>query len=470
MGASALRWVSIIATAAMLGLPARASHAQELSLEQALDLARQGSGKLGAAQAAIQQAEAQSRAVEGLGGPVVSVGAVGYAYEKRLNVPLEPYASDINGLVNNLPIPPSSLPIPIQVPPLPSSLPVQARDEGVRAMLTGILPLYTGGRIDGVKELAAGRAAESTANARQAAEALGSTVAQRYFALQLARQALLTREQAHAGIARHLQAARRMEARGLIAKIDRLQADVAMSQAEADLLQARHQAALADSALKHILSSPEQAHTLSTPLFVYGEELPPLARCIDQALIQHPGMELVSAKRRQAEGLHQIGVGSLRPTAFAFGATETQKRRPDWVAGIGIQFTLLDGLDRRELLRASDAAKRQVDASEQQARSDIALLVEKAWRDTDQARQRVRSFDAQTEQALEYLRLRSRGLEEGLSTPLDLVDAELNLAKVRIGRAQAAFEHIMALSALLESMGESEQLASWARKGQPLTP
>ena len=447
-----------------------AAQANGLSLEQAIDLARQGSGKLEAAQAGIQQAEAQARSVEGLGGPIVTVGALGYAFDKRLNVPLDPYASNFNGLVNNLPIPPSSLPIPIQVPSLPSSLPVQVRQEGVRGMLTGVLPLYTGGRIDGVKALAAGRTDESAANARQATEALDSTVAQRYFSLQLARQALLTRQQAHEGIAKHLQAAKRMEAQGFIAKVERLQADVAMSQAEADLLQARHQAALADSALAHTLAQPDQTNTLSTPLFVYEAPLPPLQDCIEQAWAHHPGMAIVSAKRRQAEGLHQISRGGLLPTAFAFSAAETQKGRPDWIVGIGIQFTLVDGLDRRELLRASDAAQRQVEASDKQARSDIALLVEKAWRDTDQTRQRVHSFDAQAAQAHEYLRLRTRGLQEGLSTPLDLVDAELNLAKVRIGRAQAAFEHIIALSTLLEAMGSGEQLGSWARKGQPITP
>lgn len=61
----------------------------------------------------------------------------------------------------------------------------------------------------------------------------------------------------------------------------------------------------------------------------------------------------------------------------------------------------------------------------------------------------------------EVLRLREAGLREGTSTTLDLIDAQLNNAKVQTERAQAAHDYVLALAALLESSGLSDEFANY---------
>ena len=89
------RRTAVLALAVLtLALPAGA--AEPLGLERALELAQQRSGKLGGAAAELTQKQEQVLATQGLGGPVVSVAALGYGYEVNRNVSLQPFAGNLN--------------------------------------------------------------------------------------------------------------------------------------------------------------------------------------------------------------------------------------------------------------------------------------------------------------------------------------------------------------------------------------
>mgnify|MGYP000715193130 CR=1 FL=1 len=98
----------------------------------------------------------------------------------------------------------------------------------------------------------------------------------------------------------------------------------------------------------------------------------------------------------------------------------------------------------------------QAELTEQQARSDIALLVEKNWLAVEHARTQYLAQQAQEDLARELLRLREAGQREGTGTLLEWMDARVNLAKVQTERAQTAHQYIQALAALLQSTGQSD--------------
>ena len=59
------------------------------------------------------------------------------------------------------------------------------------------------------------------------------------------------------------------------------------------------------------------------------------------------------------------------------------------------------------------------------------------------------------------LHLRTAALREGTGTALELMDAEVNQAKVATERAQVAYDYVMALARLLESCGLSEAFSRY---------
>ena len=210
---------------------------------------------------------------------------------------------------------------------------------------------------------------------------------------------------------------------------------------------------------------------------MHSQPLPPLAGFIDSALQRHPGLSKVQAKRREASALHEAQEALRRPQVLGYGIGEmgggsglNSNQRPNWVAGVSVFWQLWDSVDRDRLAASSQRKIEQAELVEAQARSDIALLVEKNWLATEHARTQYLAQQAQEDLARELLRLREAGLREGTSTTLELIEARVNLAKVLTERAQAANQYVQALAALLQSCGQADTFAQYLARADILIP
>ena len=66
--------------------------------------------------------------------------------------------------------------------------------------------------------------------------------------------------------------------------------------------------------------------------------------------------------------------------------------------------------------------------------------------------------------AEEYLKAKNAAFLEGMSSSSDLIDAELNLAKVRTERIQTAYQYDVLLAQLLEAAGASDEFMEYMRR------
>ena len=248
-----------------------------------------------------------------------------------------------------------------------------------------------------------------------------------------------------------------MLATGVISRLERLQAQAALADAAQQARKARDEAQLAATALARTLKVVAPLRP-SSPLFVASQPLPALQGFIDAALAQHPGLSKVQAKRREAAALHDAQEALRKPQVLGFGLSDirTGGGKPNWVAGVAVRWTLWDSVDRDQLAASGQRKIEQAELTEQQARSDIALLVEKNWLAVEHARTQYLAQQAQEDLARELLRLREAGQREGTGTLLEWMDARVNLAKVQTERAQTAHQYIQALAALLQSTGQSD--------------
>lgn len=432
---------------------AQATPPAAMSYEAAWQQLLQRSDKLAAAQAATRSASMRAGGLANLGGPVVSLSGTAFAYNVNLRLDLQTVNQRI-GQIEEL------LPIPLPLPTLPSTYTLNRKDSGSSTSVSMIWPLYTGGLNEATKGMASAKTDEARADSERTVGALSTLLVQRYFGAQLAARAASLREAALDTITRHDAAAQRMMEAGVISRIERLQARSALEEARRNALKSRDDAELTATALARTIRNEGPVRP-ANPLFVNTQPLEPLAHFVDAAMLHHPGLALVAAKRQQALQLHAAGEASQRPQLFAFGQRELRTGQADWVAGIGLRYTLWDALDRRALSEASLQQVEQAEHSDAQARSDIALLVEKNWLTLEQARRQFLASQSGIDLAQEVLRLRQAGLREGTSTALDLIDAQLNLAKVQTEQAQAANGYVEALAQLLESCGLHGEFATY---------
>jgi outer membrane protein TolC len=226
---------------------------------------------------------------------------------------------------------------------------------------------------------------------------------------------------------RHLERATRFEQQGLIARVERLNAQVARDEAAREHVRARSDREIAQARLQRLLhrDAPIEA---TTSLFVIKRNFNSLPEWLSTAERQNPVLAAFDARREQAKQSIAIAESRWKPEIFAFGTYALIKHyqtitEPNWIAGIGISFTLFSREDRASKVSAARESLRQVTALEEETRNVVDTAVETAYRRVYQAREQFELLDSTLAAARENLRLRERGFDEGQATSLDVNDA-----------------------------------------------
>ncbi len=322
-------------------------------------------------------------------------------------------------------------------------------------------PIYTGGRIDAAQDVARGQLGEASHQLEMKMEEQFENLARYYFGVVLTKRVLDTKVDVEAGLKKHRDHAVLLEEQGQIAKVERMQSEASYDKAKVERRKVGRDLQIARLALTRMLKSP-RAVIPSDTLFV-NDTMPPLAFFIDKTMANYPGLGILESKKEQATGLIAVEKGKYLPTVAVFGNYSlyeeddlATKLLPDWVVGVGINFPLLDRSGRSGNLRAAKSMVKQLNALQAQARSDLSVLVEKSYRQAEQALEEYQGLRSSLKLAEETIDLREKAFSQGLSTSLDVVDAELFLAGIKTQRAVAVYNYVVTLAKLYAVSGEPE--------------
>lgn len=325
--------------------------------------------------------------------------------------------------------------------------------------IRAVWPIFTGGRITAAQDIARGRTEEARYLLAMKQQAKFEDLAKFYFGVAMTQHVLQTRIDVEQGLKKHFEHALKLEQQGQIAKVERLQAEASYDKARVERQKAARDMEIAQVALTKLLKLDVPAIP-STPLFT-NTSLPPMSAFIDKTLDAYPGLKMLDAKKKQASGLIDAEKGKYYPEVYLYGNyslheddTLAAKTTPDWAVGVGVNIPLMDNSGRSGKVKAAHSAVTQVNYLRAQAERDLSVLVEKTYREALQALEEYNGLSSSLQLARENVRLREKAFSQGLSTSLDVVDAELYQASVRTQRSAAAFQYVISLSRLLAVSGE----------------
>lgn len=138
---------------------------------------------------------------------------------------------------------------------------------------------------------------------------------------------------------------------------------------------------------------------------------------------------------------------------------------PDWVIGIGGKIDLYSRSGRSDKLAAAESTITQVDFLKAQATRDLETLVEKTWREGFTALEEYAGLESSVALADENIRMREIAFTQGLSTSLEVVDAELFHAQVKAQRLSAAYTYVLSLARLLALSNQINEFSAYQMKG-----
>ena len=463
----------MLALTAVMQLPAQ-EQGRTLSLEEALEMTLSDNPAIRAAEFNRRAAQQERRATIGLRMPQIGITG-SYAYlGKDIEIDLNNMKTPVQNLAGQIlqsgMIPSDYIPSISQMlsgaMAASWALPLQDRSLGfVGGDVTG--PLWMGGKINAANRAA--RINEQTARSQgiQQRNALVSELVERYYGLALARQVVVVRQQVVDGVRKHLEDAAALEAQGMISRSEKLYVEFKMSEAERDLQNAQSQVETIAAALNSTIGQTDDYQPV-TAMFIL-ERIEPLDHFRTLAAERNPLLDQVDQKRRLAYEGVRAQRSSFLPQVVAMGGMsfydyQVSKVLPRWAVGVGVNFKLFDGLNREYKYSAAKQTVRRVEALQDKAGNDISVLVEKLYNQMENYRTQMASIEASLAFAEEYLKTKNAAFLEGMSSSTDLIDAELNLAKVKTERIEAAYRYDVSLAQLLEAAGISDEFTAYMRR------
>ena len=300
--------------------------------------------------------------------------------------------------------------------------------------------------------------------------ALISELAERYFQVQLAQQALLVRQKALQTAEQHYSNAQKLEKNGMVAPIETMQAKKAVTDAQREVLACQKDIELAQTALSGVIGEQVLAlSSLTSPLF----EVAPL-RALDyyQGLAKQnfPAIQQAYLKKELTEQNIKAQRAAYLPDVALIGKKYLWSKNlpltePDnWVVGVGLQWNIFNGFSDKNKIAQAKAQQESVEQLTAQAEKDVQTLVKKYYTEIEKQREQLQSLQESLEFARELVRVRNQAFSEGLSSSTDVADASLYLASIEIKGYQALFEMDKVLALLLETCGLSGEYANYMKK------
>lgn len=312
----------------------------------------------------------------------------------------------------------------------------------LQGVVTVRQPIFAGGKI--LAGIRAAQAQEDGAHAARDSQrgAVLAEAAQRYLDVLLATEYLRLREEAERTLLLHRERAERLMEEGVIAAHEKIRADVAVADAERAAFNAREHLRIAQVALVSSLGEDDPHVPLADTLLFYESPLS-LNQALESFEESNPTLQQLRAGTEALEEKARARRADYFPTIYGFGMYNLFDRymvegaEPKWAVGIGVSFSLFDGLRRTHEWEEARLDASALGDRTAETQRKLRLFLQNAVMQMELAREQYLQLTAVRSQAEENLRLNSRRFDEGLGTSLEVIDARLSLDAVLLQRSSA---------------------------------
>ena len=424
------------------------TNAQELTLKQACDIMLSNNGEAKASNFEVKAMEEEYKATKGLRLPTVSVSGTYLHLEKDITLDLNTQRNMVGGLL--------SIPNPAAV--LGDwNFTLQEKNLGF-ASADVSMPIFAGGKIN-VSNKASGIKLELTETKHKIKEnELTINLINYFFKLKLAKEAVQLRQDVYNVILLHNSQATKFFENGLIPEVETLNAKVALSNANRELLAANKDVSLATSAVQNLIgitsiegfSSKFNEPTIIKPLKEFQEDM----------LIENQQLKTIEKNLELAEVGLKVEKSDYFPKVGVFGKYVLGRENlslidTKWFAGVGVEWELFNGFQREHKIKASKYKIAQVEELDKQARLNLKTYTEKLYNTMQKELEQYESLNADEIFAKKLKFMRTRAFEEGTGTSLEVVDATLKLSEIQLHKIKALYEYNVAYGELMVLTGKT---------------
>jgi outer membrane protein TolC len=353
---------------------------------------------------------------------------------------------------------------------LPSFTEVLKQQDYKSASLVAVQPLFMGGKLIAAKNYASAEKRAAEIELRKTQDEVVVEVVDNYLAVVLLSDVIKTREDVLKGMQHHESDARKMFNEGLIGNHHLLRAEVAVAEAERNLSDDQNRLSLAMLSLKHSLGIPGDEDITINDSLVFRAINDSISTMKQEALRSQPILRMIAEKKDAASQKQVVERSEFLPTVAAFGKYEMYPQylsimEPRWVVGVQVSLNLFNGFKNYNRLESAVHLENEVEYMQMDLQKKVDLWVEKANEDVINAAEKYRKLESNKKLGEENLRVNTKRFETGLSTSLEVIDAQLSLEKILIDRESSLYDYYKSVADLYQAAGVPQKvLTIWNAK------
>lgn len=324
------------------------------------------------------------------------------------------------------------------------------------------LPLFAGGRVQyGIQsaKFLVEAAKLSTQNDQMA---MAYTVSQAYNNLFKAHQAIKVLEENLMASKKRDESFQKLENNGIVAKNDRLKANLQTSDVELQLLDAQNSASIANINMDLMLGLPETTMIETDPNYITALADP------DSKTITYY-MEQATSNRRDLQAFdYQKKAAALGTKAAKAENWPSIALTGGYIAadvpniltvtnaaniGIGVQYNVDNLWKKNSSLLKAQSKERQIELGQELLYDQIKLEVNRDFQNSQFAQKRIGVYEKAAAQANENYRVVNNKYNNGLATITELLDADTAQISANVNVINAKADAMLAYRKLLQSSG-----------------
>ncbi|MFB3855424.1 MAG: efflux RND transporter permease subunit [Vicinamibacterales bacterium] len=313
------------------------------------------------------------------------------------------------------------------------------------AQLSVTQPLYTWGQVGAAIRAARVGFKLADDQLRRFRQAVARDVSTAFYDVLLAKEMVAIAKEDQSQKERHLDETRKRHAAGTATDYDILAAEVAVENARPAVIRAENAVRVAREKLRFLLASEEEVDATGT-LDVPVEPPPGYDEVLSRALANRPELAEMASQKGIYTELITISKAANKPRLDFSGSLGTRSlglaslssTGTTWNAGVYATVPLFDGSRTKGRVAQAQSDLTRLALDEQKLRESMALEVKVAVNAVREAQEIVTGLRGTVAQAEKLLFLAEKGYELGVTTRLEVQDAQLNLLAARgnLTRAQ----------------------------------
>lgn len=319
-------------------------------------------------------------------------------------------------------------------------------------------PLYTGGKREFSIKSAKENLLAELENFRQTKNEVLYSVAEAYYNLLKTKSTYSVAIDAKKLLEAHLEEVKARFDVGMTTRSELLRAEIAVANAELEIIKAEHALRLAELNLKFAIGLEKDEEIQVEEALMFSALPGELKDYLEEAFSRRPEILSMYHLLEALKANEKVILADYKPQlmlsgSYQWSGDDFPPQKDSWNIALILSLSIFDGGEKEGKIKEVRANIEKLKTNFENLKKSIALQVESAYLSVKEAEKRIKVAGAQVDKAYEDFKMSEEEYKAGVGTNIDVLDAQTSWKEMKNNYIQALYDANMAVAKLILAIG-----------------